>query len=253
MRIAASLLLAILLAAICACGPTTMSSGNGTQPVTAPATISVTLQPLQPTSPAQVVATATSAYPVTKWQLFVDSFLILNQSSSLSQMKQAVILGPGKHQITAKAYNSAGTSGSATVSVTIAGSSTSTTSPVAPSLSVTMKPLGSSSPVTVSATAQGPNPLIGWNIYVDSELVLKQNTSANTISQSVSMSSGRHQVIARVWDTAGAYASAVATVDITGSNAAGSTTSGGMIPKPPSTAKTRSQVEEKSGWVGCST
>jgi hypothetical protein len=114
---------------------------------------------------------------------------------------------------------------------------------------VTLKPIGSASPATVSAAAQGPNPITKWTIYVDSSPVYQQSTTATTLSQSLTMSPGQHQVKAQAWDSTGASASATATANITAATA--SSSSGGLIPVPPASAKTWNKIEEMKGWSGC--
>ena len=245
MRCAVTCLLLFLLGAALGCGSAGMSSSSLRQNTT-PSNISVTLQAMQPTSPVQVVASAASPYPIAKWQVAVDSSVVWQEASSQPQISESIPVSAGQHQITATATNSSGDSGSSSVAVTIPDSGTAG---VASTLSVALKPLGSSSPTTITAVALGPNPMTGWALYVDGNLVDKQNTSSNTFSQTVQMTTGKHQVLARVWDKTGAYASATATADITASNS--TTTAGSLIPAPPSYAQTWNDVEEKSGWSDC--
>jgi hypothetical protein len=233
------------LAAAFGCGSAGMSSSSLRQ--TTPSSISVTLQPMQPASPLQVMASASSPYPIRQWQVAVDSSVVWQETSSQPQISQSIPVSAGQHQLTATATNSSGASGSSTVAVNIPNSASAGAS--ATTLSVSLKPVGSSSPATVTALAQGPKPLTGWALYLDGNLVDQQNTTAGTFTQTVQMTTGKHEIIARAWDTTGAYASATAIADITASSA--STTSGGLIPAPPSSAETWSKVEEKHGWSDC--
>lgn len=223
-----------------------MSSNSAAQTAT-PSSVSVRLQPVQPASPVQVVASATSAYPIKKWQVAVDSTVVWQQASSKAQIDQAVPLGAGQHQITATATNSSGESGSSSVAVTIPSSGSA--GAAATALSVSLKPVGSSSPATITATAQGPHAITGWALYIDGNLADKQNTSSSTFSKAVQMTAGKHQVIARAWDNTGAYAAATTTADILTSTS--SATSGSLIPTPPSSATSWSRIEEKNGWSDC--
>jgi hypothetical protein len=222
-----------------------MSSSSLKQ--TTPSNISVTLQPVQPASPLQVVASASSPYPIRQWQVAVDSNVVWQETSSQPQIAQSIPVSAGRHQLTATATNSSGASGSSSVEVNIPNSASA--GAWATTLSVSLKPIGSSSPATITALAQGPKPLTGWALYLDGNLVDQQNTTAGTFTQTVQMTTGKHEIIARAWDTSGAYASATATADITASSA--STNSGGLIPAPPSSAETWSKVEEKHGWSDC--
>lgn len=200
---------------------------------------------MQAASPLQVVASATSPLAIAKWQLFVDSTLIWEQTSSAPQISESIALSAGPHRIKVTATNTAGTSGSASTAVTIPGSATE----AAASLSLAMAPIGSSSPTTISAAAQGLHPITGWALYVDSSTVYQQNTSANTLSQTVQLSTGQHQITVKVWDNTGALATVTATADIMASTS--SATASSLIPTPPSSAQTWHQVEEKHGWSAC--
>ncbi|MGE5205262.1 MAG: hypothetical protein ACM3PW_06580 [Chlamydiota bacterium] len=245
MRSAITCFVLFLFAAMLGCGSAGMSSSS--QAAT-PASVTVTMQPVQAASPVQVVASATSPYPIQRWQVAVDSAVVWQQASSQPQINQSISLDPGQHQITTTATNTAGSSGSASMAVTIPSSGTAAADPT--SLSVALKPIGSSSPTTITAVAQGPRPLTGWAFYVDGNLVDKKNTSDSTLSETVQMTVGKHQIIARVWDNSGAYAAATATADITASTS--NITSGSLIPDPPSSASTWKKVEEKKGWSTCS-
>lgn len=205
------------------------------------------MQPLQAASPVQISATASSAFPIKQWQIAVDSATVWQQASSQATIAQSIPVTVGQHQITAMAINTAGISGSSSAAVTIPAGTTASAAPA--SLTVALKAMGSSSPITISATAVGPNPITGWALYVDGNLAKKQNTSSGTFTDSVQMTTGKHQVIARAWDNTGAYAAATATADITTSSA--TATSGSLIPTPPSSARTWSHVEEKGGWSDC--
>lgn len=121
---------------------------------------------------------------------------------------------------------------------------------VSPSLSsvvVSAKASGTTSPIAISGTASSNYAITGWDIYVDSNLVFRQNTSAASISESVSMSSGTHNVVVKAWDSSGADGSASLSVVVNNY-----TTSGGLIPTPPSLAKYFSNIDEMSGWIACS-
>lgn len=187
MRPALTLLLFLLGVAL-GCGSAGMSSSSSRQN-TSPSNISVTLQPVQPVSPVQVVASATSPYPIAKWQIAVDSNVVWQETSAQPQISQSIPVSAGQHQITATATNSTGDSASSSVALTLPGSAAAEPAPT--TLSVSLKPLGSSSPATVTAVAQGPKPFTGWALYVDGNLVNKQNTSAGTFTQTVEMTTGQ--------------------------------------------------------------
>lgn len=254
MRHISGILVSVSLIAALGCG----SSHSGTpsnQRVTS-TSVSVRMQLASPAPTTQVAASATSAYPIATWQIYVDNALVFNQASSASQITESVSLHAGTHRISVRATNSLGTSGSASTLLTVPAQSTPTTSSSV--LTVTMQPIGSKSPAQVVASAQASSPITGWAIYVDSTLAFRQDTSASKISKTLAMSDGKHQVITRVWDNSGAHASATANVDIqsTSSSSSGSGTAGtsasSLIPTPPSSAKYFSNIDEMSGWIACS-
>lgn len=254
MRHLRSIIMSVSLIAGLGCGSSHVGTPSNQQVTST--SISVTMQSVSPAPTTQVTASATSAYPIARWQIYVDNALVFNRASSASQIMQSVSLDAGTHQVSVRATNSSGTSGSASTSVTVPAQSTPTTNACV--LTVSMQPIGSKSPAQVVASAQGGHAITGWGIYVDSAPVFRQDTSATKISESIAISEGKHQVIARAWDNTGSYASATASVDIqstspssSGFNNAGSSASS-LIPTPPSSAKYFSNIDQISDWIACS-
>jgi len=112
-------------------------------------------------------------------------------------------------------------------------------------VSVSVQATGSTSPADIVASASSSHAITGWCIYVDSVLVFRQNTSATKISQWLSMSTGSHHVVVTAWDNTGANGSGYLTVNIGGS---GGTS---LIPAPPSNAKFFNNIDNMTGWIGC--
>jgi len=126
---------------------------------------------------------------------------------------------------------------------------------VSPSFAVTVsaKTSGSVSPISLAATASSSHPITGWTIYVDYKLVYRQNTSSKSITKWLNMSTGTHKVVAKAWDATGASGSASVTVKVISStNTQSSVSTTGLIPKPPSTAKVFSNIDQMNGWIACS-
>lgn len=127
---------------------------------------------------------------------------------------------------------------------------------VSSSLAVTVgaRATGSASPITVTGTASSNYGITGWTIYVDSNLVFRQNTSSRSISVPVSMSSGTHHLAVKAWDTSGANGAAYLTVTAGNYSASSTSTStgSGLVPIPPSNAKYFNNVDQMSGWTACS-
>src|SRR5581483_6197772 len=100
-------------------------------------------------------------------------------------------------------------------------------------VSVSAKSSGTTSPVSVAGVASSSHPITGWAIYVDSALAFRKNTSSSNMAQYVSMSKGTHSVTVKAWDSTGASGTV------------------GLIPTPPSSAKTWTNVDQVGGWHGC--
>jgi len=125
------------------------------------------------------------------------------------------------------------------------------------SVSVYAHATGSSSPITISGTASSNYGITGWTIYVDSNLVFRENTSSRSLSRAVSMGSGTHHLVVKAWDTSGASGAAYLTVTAgnyttSSISSTSSTSSSGLIPAPPSNAKYFNNVDQMSGWIACS-
>jgi hypothetical protein len=110
------------------------------------------------------------------------------------------------------------------------------------------------SPFTVNATASSSHPITGWQVYVDGVSSYSAGSSSS-ISGSVAVATGTHQLVVRAWDSSGAYNSD--TLQVTASSAAAATspavTSAAGLPTPPSTAKVFSNIDQMGGWTACGT
>lgn len=60
-----------------------------------------------------------------------------------------------------------------------------------------------SSPATISAKASSGSPITGWHVYVDDQSVWHTGTTSS-ISANVSMTSGKHKIYVKAWDSSGA-------------------------------------------------
>jgi hypothetical protein len=113
------------------------------------------------------------------------------------------------------------------------------------------------SPFVVKASASSSHPITGWQVYVDG---VSRYAALNTasISDSLAVAAGTHQLVVRAWDSTGAYDSDTVQITVkagaavapappaTGSSAAG-------IPTPPSTAKVFTDIEQRTAWTPCGT
>jgi hypothetical protein len=67
------------------------------------ASISVGVQPVGSTSPANIVATASSSNPITGWCIYVDSVLVFRQNTSAAKISDSISMTPGTHQVVVRA------------------------------------------------------------------------------------------------------------------------------------------------------
>ena len=85
--------------------------------------VSVSAKSSGTTSPVSVAGVASSSHPITGWAIYVDSALAFRKNTSSSNIAQYVSMSKGTHSVTVKAWDSAGGSGSAKLTINLAGSS----------------------------------------------------------------------------------------------------------------------------------
>lgn len=98
------------------------------------------------------------------------------------------------------------------------------------------------SPVHFVASATSSNPITAMRIYVDNVSVYL--VASNKIDTNISMSATKHSVVVQAWDSTGAVFKQALTITVSGT----STTS---LPAPPSTAVTKSSIDDMTGWQSC--
>ena len=104
----------------------------------------------------------------------------------------------------------------------------------------------SGSPVHFVASASSNSPITAMRIYVDNASVFL--VSANSLNTSLAMASGKHNVVIQAWDSTGAvFKAAPITLTVTGTTAPPPS---GLL-APPSTAVTKSNIEQIAGWESC--
>lgn len=104
-------------------------------------------------------------------------------------------------------------------------------------------PTGSTvgSPVHVVASASSSHPITGMRIYVDNVSVFF--VASSKIDTSVTMSAAKHNVVVQAWDSAGNIFKNAMTITVT------KTSTG--LPAPPSTAVTKTNINQMTGWQSC--
>ncbi|HZD96324.1 MAG TPA: hypothetical protein VE133_18825 [Candidatus Sulfotelmatobacter sp.] len=86
-------------------------------------------------------------------------------------------------------------------------------------------------------------------IYVDGKSAYQ--ILASKLDTSVAMTQGMHNVVVQAWDSAGAVFKAPMTLTVSGSAPAPSPTPAPALPAPPSTAVTKSNIDEMPAWDSC--
>jgi hypothetical protein len=111
------------------------------------------------------------------------------------------------------------------------------------------KPGPNSSKVLVSASATSPTALTGWIIYVDDAIAYKSYSTADTLSETLTLANGRHILYVRAWSGA-IYGTSMTLIVQVGPPPSSSS----VLPTPPSTATVLTEIQNTTdGWTACST
>lgn len=111
------------------------------------------------------------------------------------------------------------------------------------------KPGANANTVQVYATAYSSSAVTGWIIYVDDAIAYRTDDRSDTLSQTVTLSSGTHLLYARAWDNDGSFGTSDTLLIQVGPAPASSS----VLPTPPSDAEVLSQIQDASdGWQACS-
>ncbi|MGE5321941.1 MAG: hypothetical protein ACM3SW_03730 [Actinomycetota bacterium] len=184
-------------------------------------------------SPVHVVASASSSQPITVMRIYVDYVSVYKISGS--KIDTLVPMSAGKHNVVVQAWDSAGTVLKQSLSINVT---------TAAGVTVSSPTNGSTvgSPVHIVASASSNNPITVMRIYVDYVSVYK--ISGSSIDTSLAMSAAKHNVVVQAWDSAGTVYKQGMTITVT------QTSTG--LPTPPSSAITKSNIDQMTGWQSCS-
>ncbi len=109
------------------------------------------------------------------------------------------------------------------------------------------------SPVTFMSSADSPNGISGWVIYVDDQNRYQVDNYSGSLTATVSISGGTHRVYIRAWDNTGAFGTSPAFTISVGSASTGGSSISSSLPTPPSTAASFSNLDQSTGnWSDCS-
>jgi hypothetical protein len=192
-------------------------------------------------SPVTITASGSSTHPITGWHIYVDGNTAYS-GGAVQSIAAPVPLALGSHQLVVRAWDSTGAYASENLTLTAASAAVTAAASAAVTVTLTTPINGAlvTSPVGFSASAASGYPVTGWVIYADSTAVYTSG-AASSISPSLALATGSHQIIVRAWNSTGAYGSANLGVTV-----------GTASPTPPSNALVFSKLEDTGGWMSCS-
>ena len=142
-------------------------------------------------SPVHVVASASSSYPITSMQIYVDNVSVYGNSSN--RIDTLVSMAAGSYTVVVRAWDSTGAVFKAQVAITV---------PAGVTVSAPKNGATAGSPVHVVASASSGNPITTMRIYLDNVSVY--TNSSNRIDTQVAMTTGNHNMVVQAWDSTGA-------------------------------------------------
>jgi len=196
-----------------------------------------------------VQATATSSHPITGWQVYLDSVEVYTGPAG-GKIAATVKAAPGVHVVTVSAWDSTGAYGTHTVSATVAAAPT--VIPISVQVSAPLDYSSVSSPIHLQATATSSHPITGWQVYLDS-VIAYTGPATGAIAPSIAATAGTHQIIARAWDTTGAFSDQTVQATVAAA-VVPPPPPPTALPTPPATATVFSNIEQTTtGWASCNT
>jgi len=184
-------------------------------------------------SPVHFVASASSSAPIVAMRIYVDSASVF--LTSANNLDTQVPLATGAHNVVVQAWDSAGGIFKAPQTITVSATSSGAVAVSSPANNATV-----GSPFQVVATASAPHPIVAITAYLDSAIAATTNSAS--MNASISAGSGSHSLVVLAWDNVGTVYKQALTISV------GS--SGGPAP-PPSNAIVKSEIQNMSGWQGC--
>ncbi len=109
---------------------------------------------------------------------------------------------------------------------------------------------------TLQASASSSNIVTGWSVYIDGNRVYNTPGPTSSISPTINVNSGGHNVVVRAWDATGAFGDRTLSISVSSGRSSGdtggSTVTSGALPTPPSSAMVFNHIEDMSGFKSCS-
>ncbi len=152
----------------------------------------------------QAAASPTAGHSISGWAIYVDGNRVFN-AGAVTAITAKIAMSLGVHSLLVRAWDTSGAYGDQNVNLTIVNK---------PAVAISTPPAVSNviSPINIqaSATPTAGYTISGWHVYLDETLVY-QAGAVDTIHTNIKAGVGNHSVIARAWDTSGAYGDQVAT------------------------------------------
>lgn len=190
-------------------------------------------------SPVHVVASASSAHPITAMRIYLDGVSVF--LGSAAQIDTSVAAASGSHLLVVQAWDSTGAVFKTSVTITVG------TAPTSSQVVVSSPASGATvgSPIHVVASATSTSPILAMRIYLDGVSVFLGSTAQ--IDTSVAAASGSHLLVVQAWDSTGGVFKTPATVTVGAASPAPT-----PAPTPvPSNAIVFNEVQQTTGWLTC--
>jgi hypothetical protein len=152
-------------------------------------------------SPMTIQASAfpSSGHTISGWWVYVDGVGSYS-SGAESAIDAQVDMSAGKHTVLVRAWDDSGAFGDHTIYVTAKDLKPT----VAVSTPINNANVGTPVNIRASGSPTAGQQISGWKLYVDGATVYTAG-SLSSINANVTMHIGSHSVVARTWDTSGAY------------------------------------------------
>jgi hypothetical protein len=149
--------------------------------------------------PIQAAAQASPGHSIEGWWIYIVNVGIYH-GGAVSTINPKVTMSTGTHNVVVRAWDSSGNFGDQTLNLTVNATKPAVT------IATPLNNVSAGSPMNLqaSATASSGQTITGWWVYVDSKATY-QGGANKSINTYLKMSTGKHNVVVRAWDTSGNY------------------------------------------------
>jgi acid phosphatase len=155
----------------------------------------------------QASASPTAGHSISGWAIYVDGNRVFN-TGAVTAINTEVGMSLGAHSVLVRAWDTSGAYGDETLNLTIVKK---------PAVAIATPPPVSNviSPINLQASAKptAGHTITEWHVYLDETLVY-QAGAVNAIHTNIVAGAGSHTILARAWDSSGAYGDQVVTAKV---------------------------------------